>query len=443
MASPSQPDPTSRAPSGLTDEPYIDDGALRRALNWSAVAIMTVVSAVLLWSLVTPVDEVARAPGAMVPVGQTQIVDAQDGGLIREMLVAEGMKVKKGERMLRFDRVRARADLAAATAKKVALEIELEVRTAFIEDREPDLSRYAKDYPGLVERATGALQAERDHLAADVLVVEQQMASKHAQLSAIEVQLPAYKEEIDAIEKSRNIIEGLTEKGLGSQLKLADLIEQDARARRALSEAEGQRIVTQGQLEELTLAIASRRKKAQMEQAEKRTEAGAEYRRTVEEIADLTDRVKTEYHLAPVTGVIQSLPKPRVGQVINPSEMIAEIVPSGEQLVFDARLSPRDIGFVAKGQLARVKVDAYDFSRYGALEGVVDSISATTVADPHGAPYYRIRIRLDKARFRDDENLDVQAGMTGEVSVRTGSKTVFQYLWKPIYTNLNLAMSER
>jgi HlyD family secretion protein/adhesin transport system membrane fusion protein len=438
-----QPDPSGPAPSGLTDEPYIDDGTLRRVLNWSAAAIMIAVSAALLWSLVTQVDEVARAPGAMAPGGQIQNVDARDGGLVREMLVAEGMRVEKGQHLVRFDRVRARAALAAAMAKKVAFEIEIEARGAFIEDRPADFSRYAKDYPDLVDRATAALQAARDRVAADVLVIEQQMAGKRAQLSAIEAQLPAYQEEVDAIDKSRNIIEGLTGKGLGSQLKLAELIEQRARAGRALSEAKGQRIITQGQLEELTLEIASRRKKAQVEQAEKRNEVGAEYRRTTEEIVDLTDRVETEYSVAPVTGLIQSLPKPRVGQVINPSGVIAEIVPSGETLVFDARLSPRDIGFVARGQRAKVKVDAFDFSRYGTLDGVVDAISATTVVDLRGSPYYRLRIRLDKAHFRDDENLTVQPGMTGEANVRTGSKTVFQYLWKPIYTNLNLALSER
>src|SRR5262245_28329315 len=103
MAAPPKPTPTS----SLVDMPYIDDGMLRRVLTWSAAAIMFIVTVVLLWSLLTPVDEVARAPGSMAPVGQIQVVDARDGGLIREVLVAEGMKVEKGAPLLRFDRVRA------------------------------------------------------------------------------------------------------------------------------------------------------------------------------------------------------------------------------------------------------------------------------------------------------------------------------------------------
>jgi HlyD family secretion protein/adhesin transport system membrane fusion protein len=439
MAAPSGSD--SRPP--LAEEPYIDDGTLRRVLHRTAVAIMVLVSAALVWSLLTPVDEVARAPGAMAPRGQVQVVDARDGGLIRQVLVSEGQMIEMGAPLMRFDRVRARAALAAAMANKVALELAIERLTAFLEDRAPDFAAAAKDYPGLVARERSALEAQRAHVEADILVIQQQMVGKRAELAAIEKQLPAFEEEKEAVDKSRNIVEGLTNKGLGSQLKLAELIEQRARAGRALSEAEGRRIVLLGQIEELTLAETSRRKKAQAEAADKRAEVGGDYRRAVEEIADQSDRVATEFSVSPVAGLIQSLPKPRVGQVINPSGVVAEIVPRDETLVFDARLSPRDIGFVAKGQPAKVKVDAYDFSRYGALEGVVDWISATTVADSSGAPYYRIRIRLDKAKFHDDENLAVQAGMTGEVNVRTGVKTVFQYLWKPIYTNLHLAMSER
>jgi HlyD family secretion protein/adhesin transport system membrane fusion protein len=432
------PGPAQR---GTYDLPYVDDGRLRKLLHWSAVAIMAVVAAVILWSLLTPVDEVARAPGAMAPVGHIQIVNARDGGFITQVLVSEGMKVKKGQRLVAFDRVRARAALATATAKKVALEIEIEARTAFIEERPPDFSPYAPDYPNLVARATGALLAQRDRLAAEVDIVEQQMVSKKTQLAAIDAELPAYKEEVAAVEKSYDIIRTLSDKGLGSQLKLAEMIEQKARTQRAFSQATAQRIITQGQIEELTLSVASLRKKAKAEQAEKREVAGAEYRRTVEEMADLEDRVASEFHVAPIDGIVQRMP--RVGQVINPSDVIVEIVPSDERIAFDAQLSPRDIGFVAKGQSAKVKVDAYDFSRYGAIEGVVESISATTFNDAHGTPYYRLRIHLDEASFNNSAKFTLLPGMTGEANVKTGAKTVFQYLWKPIYTNLDTALSER
>jgi len=344
--------------------------------------------------------------------------------------------------LLRFDRIRAEAALAVSLAKKVALELSIERLTAFMENRAPDFANYAVAYPGLVARETAALDAQREQLEAELLLIQQQMVAKRAELDALQLQLPAFREEVAAVEKSRVIVEGLASKGLGSQLKLAELIEHRARAGRALAEAEGQIIVLRGQLEELQLSIASRRKRALAEAAAKRAEVGAEYRSTVEEVADLRDRAATAISVAPVSGLIQTL-NPRPGQFAKPGEVLAEIVPSDEKLFFDAHLSPRDIGFVSRGQPVKVKVDAYDFARYGALDGVVESISATTVSPAGSKPYYRLRVRLDKATFRDDATLAVQAGMTGEADVRTGKKTVFQYLWKPIYTNLNLALSER
>ncbi|MCA0302874.1 MAG: HlyD family type I secretion periplasmic adaptor subunit [Proteobacteria bacterium] len=425
------------------EEPYLDDGTIRRALNVVAGAIAIVVVAAVTWSVLTPVDEIAKAPGAIAPSGQVQVVDARDGGLIREVLVREGTRVEKGAPILVFDRVRPQSELATAAARKVALELEIERLTAFIDDRAPDFSRVAMDYPALVARETAALAAQRNLLDADILVIQQQMVAKKAQLAALDAQVPAFEQEVAAVAKAHDIVEGLTAKGLGSQLRLAELIEQKARINRALTEARGQRTVLEGQVAELELAVVSRRKKASAEAAEKRVETGAQFRTVTEQIAELRDRVDSATVVAPVSGLVQSLPNPRAGQVVAPGEVVAEIVPSDEGLLFEARLSPRDIGFVVAGQPAKVKVDAYDFSRYGALDGVVDSVSATTIADPRGAPYYRLRIRLEKLAFRDDRNLAVQAGMTGEADVRTGRKTVFQYLWKPIYTNLDLALTER
>jgi HlyD family secretion protein/adhesin transport system membrane fusion protein len=429
-------------PTHLAEEPYLDDGMLRRTLNGIAGAIVLVLAAALLWSVLTPVDEVARAPGLIAPKGQVQIVDALDGGLITEIMVSEGSKVEKGEPLLRFDQVRSRSQLDVALARKAALEIGMERLTAFIEDRAPAFDAY-KDYPGLVARETAALSAQRLALEADLDLINQQLVAKRAQLGAIEKQIPAYRDEVEAVDHAFSIVQGLSTQGLASQFKLAELIEQKARTERGMAEAVGQHTVTQGQVAEQILAISSRTKKAQAEAAQKRAELGAEYRSVVEQLPGLRDKVESSTVVAPVAGVVQSLAKPRVGQVVNAGDVVAEIVPSHEGLLFEAHLSPRDIGFVARGQTVKVKIDAYDFSRYGALPGIVESISATTLADQHGALYYRLRVHLDKTSFRDDENLQVQAGMTGEADIRTGTKTVFQYLLKPIYANLDLALTER
>ncbi len=429
--------------SDTSDDPYLDDGVIRRTLNLAALAIILVVGGAIFWSVRTPVDEIARAQGAVVPQGNVQVVDARDGGLVQEVFAREGTVIRQGDPILRFNRVRAEAELATALANRAAAEIAIERLSAFIDDRAPDFAAFVGQYPNLVGREEAALEAQRRLLQAELSTVEQQVVARRAQLAAIGEQLPAFEDEIRALTSSREMIEGLATRGLASQLRVADLIEQQARANRAFAEARGQRLVTMGQLAELDVAMQSRRQRAQAEAAERRVEAGVRFRSLTEQVATLRDRVENALVSAPVGGLVQSLPAPRAGMVVNPGDTIAEIVPSDEGLLFEARLSPRDVGFVAPGQRARVKVDAYDFSRFGALTGQVVSVSATTVSDARTPPYYRLRIRLDQTGFRNDPGLQIQAGMTGEADVTTGAKTVFQYLWKPIYTVLDLAFTER
>ncbi len=147
---------------------------------------------------------------------------------------------------------------------------------------------------------------------------------------------------------------------------------------------------------------------------------------------------------SPVQGLVQSIPSTKAGAVIQPGGTVVEIVPIGGKADFKAKLSPRDIGFVDEGQPARVKVDAFDYSRFGALRGVVESISPTTTKDEKGNIFYEVTVSVEKPYFRDDpERFAILPGMTGEVDITTGEKTVFQYLWKPIYTNVSRAFGER
>lgn len=437
------PDVSSQ-PSASSDAAFhLDDGAIRKALQRTSLLICAVVAIAVAWSVLTPVDELARAHGAMAPAGRMQQVDARDGGLVTEILVKEGGQVKRGDPILRFDRVRSRSELATAEAKRASLELQVERHSAFIDDREPDLSKLSAEYPVVASREQAALVAQRALLKADTQIIRQQATEKSAQLAALELQIPAIEEEQQAIRSSLDIISGLADRGLASRIRQSELIERRAKADRELAEARGQKALIEAQIVELNQSIETRRSRGIAEASEKRAEAAGQLRVASEEITNLKDRVESATVTAPVDGTVQALLKPRVGLVAAPGEVVAEIVPSGEALVFDAQLSPRDVGFVRPGQATRVKLDAFDFSRFGAVAGVVESVSATTVADPKGQPFYRLIIRLNDQHLPRREDLKAQAGMTGEADVRTGARTVFQYIWKPVYTNLDLALSER
>ena len=155
----------------------------------------------------------------------------------------------------------------------------------------------------------------------------------------------------------------------------------------------------------------------------------------------LNDRVDKAQVRSPVRGRIQRLLANTVGGVVQPGKDIVEIVPLDDTLVLDARVQPRDIAFIRPGQLANVKFTAYDFSIYGGLEAKVENISPDTVVDERGNAYYLVRVRTTKARFSD--KLPILPGMTAEVDILTGNKSVLDYLLKPVLKVRTYALRER
>jgi membrane fusion protein, adhesin transport system len=155
----------------------------------------------------------------------------------------------------------------------------------------------------------------------------------------------------------------------------------------------------------------------------------------------LADRVDKTSVRSPVRGTVQRLLANTVGGVIQPGRDILEIVPLDDALLLEARILPKDIAFIRPGQEAVVKFTAYDFAVYGGLSGKVENISPDTVVDERGNAYYVIRVRTDRPAF--SEQLPILPGMTAEVDILTGNKTVLSYLLKPILRAKSIALSER
>jgi adhesin transport system membrane fusion protein len=163
-----------------------------------------------------------------------------------------------------------------------------------------------------------------------------------------------------------------------------------------------------------------------------------------EKIAADADRVQRTDVRSPVRGTITQLFVNTVGGVIQPGEDLVEIVPLEDTLLVEAKLRPADIAFVRPGQQATVKVTAYDFSIYGGLDAVVEDISADTITDEKGERFYRIRVRTrDNTLHKSGKPLPIIPGMTTEVDILTGEKTVMDYLLKPILKARHNALRER
>lgn len=232
--------------------------------------------------------------------------------------------------------------------------------------------------------------------------------------------------------------------GVVSRIRLSEAQEHASETRRNLSALQAQAV-------ELESAVARlRNEEAQARQGfvEQARTKRSELLEKVQEL-DADARVVTSRQgrievASPVAGYIKQLPDTRVGAVIPPGGTVAEIVPSEGGVVLEALVPPRDIGFVRAGQAALVKVDAYDYSRFGAVRGTVKRVSPTAFkVESTGQSFYKVDVAVEQAHVGQDRNKALIPGMSAEVDIVTGRKSVFQYLAKPVFLGADTAFHER
>ncbi|ASW80569.1 HlyD family type I secretion periplasmic adaptor subunit [Vibrio anguillarum] len=415
-----------------------------RTLALATWSVAFCVIAFVTWSLVTQVDEIAKAKGAVIPEGEKQILQSDIGGKLKRILVKEGQLVEVGQPLVEFDATFQQTALEELQSQQVTLQMSVERMNALLEQREPNFAEFEVDFPDIVSQQKAQLNAQKALYFQKRIVLEKESEQISEQLRSVEKTLPSYEKELTATKQELVILEKGFKAGNISRLRVLEMRQKLASIEQKIEEARGKKSVLIRQGESNDQKIEQLLAEAKVEVSDQRSKA-------VSDLSALNARVRSSQAKlvntvmeSPVQGLVQSIPSTRNGGVIQPGGTVVEIVPVGGKAAFKARLSPRDIGFVSVGQPTRIKVDAFDYSRFGALKGLVESISPTTSQSERGEIFYEVIVSVDKPYFRDNpEQFVILPGMTGEVDITTGEKSVFQYLWKPIYTNVSVAFGER
>jgi adhesin transport system membrane fusion protein len=382
-----------------------------RWLNQSTIALFAIIAFLLIalaWSFWAELDQVSRAPGAIIPSGRLQVVQSTDGGQITRINVHEGDKVKRGELLVELDDIKLKAAVDEGRGKVASLLSQQARINAELFDRPLTFPPEVQAYPEFVANQTLLYQKRRQ-------AQRDQVASLHEMLGLM-------KQELDM-----NM----------PLLKQGDVAKADVlRLQRSVSDIESQIVNAQNKyLEELQTDYA----KTQEDLVTAR-----------EVLTQRQDALKDTRIIAPVDGVVKNVKLTTVGGVLKPSDEVMSIVPTGEELILEAKMSPKDVAYVKLGQPASVKFDAYDSSIYGSAAGRVIYISPDTLAEqgPNGAEqvFYRVHVKVDTSRMHPHsagEKIEIVPGMTATVEIQTGRNTVWKYLTKPINKTLNESMTER
>jgi hemolysin D len=433
-----------------------------------AGTIVILAIAMVAWAWVGRIDIVATAPGKIVATGGTKLIQPFETGIIKAIHVRDGQRVKAGDRLIELDPTTAESERTHLQSDLLAARLDVARLNAALGDLSDPLAKFMPPPNAegpLIELQRQLLLSLVAEQRSKLASLDRQLAQKEAERVTIAATIEKLKTTIPYIEQRVDIRKSLADKELGSKLTYLENIQQ-------LNEARYELAVQRRRYEEATAAIAT--------VIEARVQAGAEYRRTrASELAEAErksiglreDLIKAEQRArlmtlsAPVDGVVQQLAVHTIGGVVTPAQQLLAIVPVDAHLEIEANVSNRDIGFVAEGAKAQIKIDTFSFTRYGLRHGTVLSVSRdaimrqkpvesgkdrmqgaqSTSSEPTGQELvYSARVSLDKAQMRIDDNVvDLTPGMAVTVEISTGSRTVLSYLLSPLSKYAHDSLRER
>jgi adhesin transport system membrane fusion protein len=397
----------------------------------------------ILWAAVAELDEVTRGDGKVIPSKQLQILQSIDGGLVSEILVAEGDIVQANQLLIKIDETRFVSSVKESQSQSLGLMAKA-ARLKAISDGKPFIPpvEVLKAAPEIVEQERMLYEAKRDEAAAAVSIARQQLAQRQQELNESQARRAQASQGYDLTFRELTVTKPLINSGAVSEVELL-------RLERDVSRYRGERDMASAQGTRIQAAINEAQRKIEEVELTFRNDAGKELSETMAKLSSLTesgvalsDRVKQSSIRSPVKGTVKRLLVNTVGGVVQPGKDMIEIVPLEDVLLLEARVLPRDIAFLRPGLPVMVKFTAYDFSVYGGLEGTLEHIGADSVVDEKGNAFYTVRVRTNKPGF-GNANLPIIPGMVTEVDILTGKKSVLSYLLKPVLRAKNVSMTER
>lgn len=413
-------------------------------INISIMFSAGLLLALVIWAHLTQIKEVTTTLGEVIPADLIYNVQHLEGGIVSEIRVRNGDQVTKGDSLLHFAPPAAMSELELMSVRYASLLLQRERLLALIENRKPDFSNTGKNYSKLAKQQKIIYQAQLNSQEQKIAVIDRQIEQKKSEKQRSLNQSEIMKKEIALLKEQVDIRQGLNKSGvvardelLNTQILLTENLREYRQykdnysvAKTALAEARQRRTDIEYQfIKDIQL------------------EAGiiiSELAEVEQTLIRLDDRANRLNVVAPVSGIVQALSINSINAVVEPGKIILRIVPIDDELIIESRIMPADIGHVHIGQSVDVKVDSYNSSRFGSIDGKVTQISATTYLDEKNNPYYRAEIMLDQAWVGDNpETMKIIPGMTVQANIETGAKSILAYLLRPISRGFDNAFSER
>lgn len=416
-----------------------------KQFRWVIFFWLFFISLFIVWATFSPIDEIVRGEGKVIPSGENQMIQHLEGGILEDILVKEGDSVKADQILLKVNNLKSTSTYESMNYKAAQLRAKMVRLRAEIQNSEfsPDASDL-KEIPDEILQERHLFTSNQERLNAQLSGLNEQYIQKKNDKLETQGRIAEQKKALTYIQEEVKISEPLVAQGVKSKVEFLKL----QRELSTLEERYNGMIASMPRLDAAISEIENKMREVRSEFITKAqidlNDAQTEYNRILAESASYADQVVRTTIKSPINGIVQKIYVNTIGGVIKPGDNLIEIVPTEEGLLAEVKIKPSDIAFLYPGQEAIVKVTAYDFAIYGALHGKVVTISPDSTTDKRDNIYYIVRVQTDKKYFgTKDKPLNIAPGMTLNVDIITGEKTVMQYILKPILKAKQYMFTER
>lgn len=415
------------------------------AARFAAIVIALFFVTGLVWSILGHIDTVAVAQGQIVPSDRVKLVQPIENGVIRAIHVKDGQRVRAGEVLIELDPSESSANVETLRSDLLKAQLDAAIAAALLaDDPSVDIEVPGQASGHLVEAARLQLKGERQRLAASLAAIDAEVAELEAAIISHETDLERAKATLPLAEDRLEGLETLNEKDL---VRKPDLFA----ARQQVIDTESLMATASSGIKQADARLLARRNKraeiiaaARADALEKRSEALRKVSGLEQQLKKEEQRATDRNLRAPVDGLVVGLSVFTVGGVATTKDVLMRIVPESSPLEAEVSVLNKDIGFVAKGQPAEIKLETFPFTRYGLIKGVVKEVWRDAAPDEKQGLVYKAEIALKQDRILvGSEWVALAPGMAVQAEIRTGERRAIDYFLSPVLRYRDESLRER
>lgn len=404
--------------------------------NWNyrffVLPIIVFMSVFLVWAYFAQIDESVKGVGKVIPSGQTRLLQHLEGGIITDILVAEGDVVKQGQVLFKIKNQYFISEKKENIIKLTAYQAKLKRITALLQD-EKEINfdeQMLESIPLIVKNELEIFDSQKRRNESELSILKEQLNQKKAQLKELEIRFDNLSIEYNLSQQNMEIQEELSKKGAISKEKYLQNLSVKQKLYTQLQEIRYTIPVLKTEIQEFFNKINSKKLDIRSKVLQENSDVQIEIKKLQEVMQTDVDRDARIGVSSPTKGIVNRINYNTIGGIVKSGETIAEISPLDDELMIEAKINTADRAYIYPGQDVSIEITAYESSKYGLVKGKLVSISPDSSTDDKGGSFYTIKVRADNYRF--DENSPILIGMTANVNILTGKRTILHYLLKPM-----------